>query len=142
MNTCKDCKWWDAPDIRKLEISMWEPLLGFAIGLCTHPSIRYRYKTHDENPKVDGATIEAVGKKVTAVEMQTGPEFGCVHWGAKKSETNYPLCYNSGKISITARNCVPFEHHDYNEDGSKSSIYGMQMSKQSYDNLVEEIQKG
>jgi hypothetical protein len=61
---CKDCKSWDAPDVKDRE-----PFRG-----------------HCKSPKVGGALGEdddgAMDNEAYG-GIDTGPDFGCVHWEAK-----------------------------------------------------------
>lgn len=81
MNTCSSCTYW--------HVSQWEKdgEKGFKRGICFHWKMhedRYFEKTHTyayQAPERD--TAFAIGYDAVRLDLETGPDFGCIHHECK-----------------------------------------------------------
>jgi hypothetical protein len=68
MNTCKSCRWWNSR------------------------ANRFTKQRACDNPRLisfgeDGLNSDDFGQET---ELETGPDFGCIHWDGELAEQKYP----------------------------------------------------
>ena len=70
MNTCSSCTYW--------HVSQWEKdgKKGFKRGICCH---RKMHEDHYAYQSPERDTAFAIGYDAVQLEIETGPDFGCIH---------------------------------------------------------------
>lgn len=84
MNTCDACKWWTAPTVWEVGMTIVEKRTA-DFGLCDNPKCNTDDRTREVNepPAVDLSYAGPSASDDHNLCFYTGPKFGCIHFEAK-----------------------------------------------------------
>lgn len=82
MKTCKECKWWGAPDDSYLIVDGELVASPEMHRLCVHPKLD-QFSRPPDMPCYAADGVISTGNDAGWVGFAPGPDFGCIHFAAK-----------------------------------------------------------